>query len=131
MFLEKNVIEFINKIINESKEEENELKSNLEKFKEYLILTKMSDKKIVEWVNIVNNCLPEIIALKKKIKKNIDIISLIELKENEIEKNNVERKVLTKMLNDKMMNINNYNYFGNHSTSSNFNIKINTRNKQN
>lgn len=120
MFNETNIIEFINKIINESNEDEKELKNNIEKFKEYLILTKMSNLRITEWINQVIICLPELFALKKKI-KNVDISSLIDINEIKVSEENIskeDRKKLTKKLNGKINIEKHYHHYETSSTSS-------------
>lgn len=77
MFLEKNVVEFINKIILESKEEGlSKIKENIETFRDYLQLTKMANEAVIAWINQVVDCLPEIISLRKKV-NNIDILMIV------------------------------------------------------
>lgn len=121
MFNETNIIEFINKIINESNEDEKELKNNIEKFKEYLILTKMSNLRITEWLNQVIICLPEILVLKKKL-NNINVSSLIDINEIKVSEENIskeDRKILTKKFNEKINIEKHYHHYETSSTSSN------------
>ncbi len=67
MFEEQEIIEFFNRIINASNVSDQEIKTNVKIFYEYLVLTKMcngnTQKKLSTMVNIIN----EIIVIKKAI----------------------------------------------------------------
>lgn len=108
MFDNENVIEFVNKIVNESKEDEKELANNIKKFKEYLELTKMGDDKVIEWLNRVITCLPELISLKNKL-KNIDASTLVDF--NTIIVNSKNVKKLTKKSNEKLNDEKHYHHY--------------------
>lgn len=75
MFVEKNIIEFVSKIIDESNGDE-KLKENITQFKDYLRLTKMGSEQAISWIEQVVDCLPEIMLLRKKV-KSFDIAALI------------------------------------------------------
>lgn len=117
MFENDNVVEFVNKIINNSQEEDKEIGVNLEKFKEYLKLTKMGDDDITCWLDRVIACLPEIMALKKKI-KTINIISIVELKNNNKLKKE-SKKTLTKKHDENINVVKHYHHYETVNTSSN------------
>lgn len=117
MFENDNVVEFVNKIINSSQEDDKEIGVNLEKFKEYLKLTKMGDDDIINWMDRVIACLPEIIALKKKI-KTINIISIVELENNNKLKKE-SKKTLTKKHDDNVNVVKHYHHYETVNTSSN------------
>ena len=95
MFLEENIIEFINKIIYESKEQRiTDVKNNIEQFKNYLELTKMGSQKSIEWIGSVADCLPELIALSKKI-NDIDVSLIIPFEGQTAIKNKTKLKTKT------------------------------------
>lgn len=94
MFLNKDIIEFINKIINQASISDSEsIKENILKFKNYLELTKMCDKKSLEDIDVIINCVDELIGLKDKI-GNIDINIILKNKEEKQVKE--KKKVITK-----------------------------------
>lgn len=64
MFIREDLIEFINRIINSSQKEE-EIKTNIEKFVEYLNLTKMADKETVTQIELILSCLDSVLEIKK------------------------------------------------------------------
>lgn len=81
MFLEENIVEFVSRIIDETKNDE-ELKENITKFKDYLRLTKMGSEKSIKWIEQVLDCLPEIMTLRKKLSV-IDVVTLIPFKDED------------------------------------------------
>ncbi len=94
MFLNKDIIEFINKIINQASISDSEsIKENILKFKNYLELTKMCDKKSLEDIDVIINCVDELIRLKDKI-GNIDINIILKNKEEKQVKE--KKKVIIK-----------------------------------
>ncbi len=94
MFLNKDIIEFINKIINQTSISDSEsIKENILKFKKYLELTKMCDKKSLEDIDVIISCADELIALKDKI-GNIDINIILKNKEEKQVKE--KKKVIIK-----------------------------------
>ena len=64
MFIREDLIEFINRIINSSQKEE-EIKTNIEKFVEYLNLTKMADKETITQIELILSCLDSVLEIKK------------------------------------------------------------------
>ena len=94
MFLNKDIIEFINKIINQTSISDSEsIKENILKFKKYLELTKMCDKKSLEDIDVIISCADELIGLKDKI-GNIDINIILKNKEEKQVKE--KKKVIIK-----------------------------------
>lgn len=94
MFLNKDIIEFINKIINQTSISDSEsIKENILKFKKYLELTKMCDKKSLEDIDVIISCTDELIGLKDKI-GNIDINIILKNKEEKQVKE--KKKVIIK-----------------------------------
>lgn len=76
MFDEPEIIEFINRIINFQDISVEEIKENIKKFYEYLVLTKMCEDCVLEKILKIIDCLDEILALKNKL-GYIDIGSLL------------------------------------------------------
>ena len=76
MFDEQEVIEFFNRIINAPNLKEQEIKQNITKFYEYLVLTKMCEGESLKKLNKIVVCLNEILAIKKAI-GYMDINTLI------------------------------------------------------
>ncbi|MBR3898473.1 MAG: hypothetical protein IKJ43_04265 [Bacilli bacterium] len=81
MFNEEEIIEFINRIINSPNIDDSEIKTNITKFYEYIVLTNMCDDETLKKVSTIIECLNEILALKKKI-EYIDVNSLISKSNN-------------------------------------------------
>ena len=75
MFDNKDLIEFINRIIN-SEQPEEEIKNNVIKFYEYLELTEMADETTSRKLSKIIACLDEILTLKKAL-GYIDINTLL------------------------------------------------------
>ncbi len=67
MFEEQEVIEFFNRIINAPNLEEQEIKQNITKFYEYLVLTKMCSGSSLKRLNKIVVCLNEILAIRRAI----------------------------------------------------------------
>lgn len=64
MFEKREIMEFINRIINAPDIEEKEVIENVTKFYEYLVLTKMCDDELLEKLSKIISCLPEILIIK-------------------------------------------------------------------
>lgn len=91
MFDQKNIIEFINKLINQVDEVENkEVEENLKKFRAYLELTQMCDGETLANVDKVLECYDSLIDLKTTF-GFVDVSSLF-LKEKEIEGRKLVKK---------------------------------------
>ncbi len=88
MFDEQEIIEFFNRIINAPELKNQEIKSNVTKFYEYLVLTKMCDDETLTKLSKIITCLNEIITIRKTI-GYIDINTL--LQEPEIPKKLVKK----------------------------------------
>ena len=82
MFDEKEIIEFFNRIINTDNLDDKDIKNNVTKFFEYLVLTKMCDKETLEKLARIIACLNEILIIKKTI-GYIDINTLLLSKEEQ------------------------------------------------
>lgn len=74
MFDQDNIIEFINKIINQV-EEVGDAEANLRKFRDYLELTEMCDNETLARVDKVLDCYDSIINLKRTF-GSVDVSSL-------------------------------------------------------
>ncbi len=86
MFLQVDVIEFLNKIINQSKyEDKDNVKENIKKFRDYLRLTQMCDEATLAEIDIVLDCINELMVLKKKL-GNVDVTVVFEGREEMIDK---------------------------------------------
>ena len=112
MFLGNDIIEFIDKII-ETKDASNDDKiKNIEKFRDYLNLTKMIDEETLKCVNKIIECLPEIFNLKQKL-GSFDLTSIFKEEQENIDKNDkVKAKQIIKEYDKK-----HYSHYQN-STSS-------------
>lgn len=101
MFLGNDIIEFIDKII-EIKEITTEDKiKNIEKFRDYLELTKTVDEETLKCIEKIINCLPEIFILKQKLNSfDLNYILKEEL-ENIDKKDNEKAKEFVKSYNEK------------------------------
>lgn len=83
MFLNSDIIEFLNKIINQDINVENSvIKDNIRKFKDYLELTKMCDEATLADIDIVLECLDEFVSLKRKLGR-IDVSDFIESRDKD------------------------------------------------
>ena len=68
MFVGTDVIEFINKIINQSEVKDKEkVKQNITKFREYLKLTCMADEVTLADIDLILSCIDELMVLKSKL----------------------------------------------------------------
>lgn len=76
MFDETEVIEFFNRIINAPDLSNQEIKTNVTKFYEYLVLTKMCDEESLTRLSKIVNCLNEIIVIKNQF-GSIDVNNLL------------------------------------------------------
>ncbi len=76
MFDVEEIIEFFNRIINTSNISDQEIKVNVIKFYEYLVLTKMCEGDSLKKLNKIVVCLNEILAIRKAI-GYIDINTLL------------------------------------------------------
>jgi len=113
MFLNKDIIDFINKIINSHEVKEHDLEKNIKEFRNYLNLTKMADTKTLASVDKIIECLPEIISLKKKI-GYIDIKNI--LKENSRLDSTLDDKPKQRVLQNN--NLNGQKHYGHYHTDS-------------
>ena len=77
MFDEQEIIEFFNRIINAPNINNQEIKVNVTKFYEYLVLTKMCDEETLEKLSKIVICINEIITIKKTM-GYIDIGTLLQ-----------------------------------------------------
>lgn len=85
MFNEKNIIEFINKIINQSDVDiQNETEENIRKFCRYLELTQMCDEETLGKIDKVLTCYGSLMDLKRNF-GYVDVTSLF-VKEPESKK---------------------------------------------
>lgn len=85
MFNEKNIIEFINKIINQSDVGvQPETEENIRKFRRYLELTQMCDQETLEKIDKVLTCYGSLMDLKRNF-GYVDVTSLF-VKEPEAKK---------------------------------------------
>ena len=105
MFDEQEIIEFFNRIINATDLKDQEIKINVTKFYEYLVLTKMCDEESLEKLSKIVMCLNEILSIRKTI-GYIDIGTLLQEPE--------EPKRLTKRPQKKK----HYNHYESSSSSS-------------
>ena len=67
MFIETDIIEFINRIINSNKSNNSEIKNNIIKFRDYLVLTQMTDQETIDKVDKTISCLDSIINIKNSL----------------------------------------------------------------
>lgn len=67
MFIETDIIEFINRIINSNKSNNSEIKNNIIKFRDYLVLTQMTDQETIDKVDKIISCLDSIINIKNSL----------------------------------------------------------------
>lgn len=82
MFVGNDVIEFINKIINQSDvKDKQQVKQNITKFREYLRLTCMADEATLDDIDLILSCIDEIMVVKSKL-GNVDVMSIFEGKED-------------------------------------------------
>ena len=81
MFVGTDVIEFINKIINQSDVKDKQLvKQNITKFREYLRLTCMADEATLTDIDLILSCIDELMVVKSKL-GNVDDMSIFEGRE--------------------------------------------------
>ena len=81
MFVNNDVIEFINKIINQSDiKDKQQVKQNITKFREYLRLTCMADEATLSDIDLILSCIDELMIVKSKL-GNVDVMSIFEDKE--------------------------------------------------
>ncbi len=86
MFLQVDVIEFLNKIINQSDFKDREsVKENIKKFRDYLRLTQMCDEATLAEIDIVLDCINELMTLKRKL-GNVDVTVIFEGREEKQDK---------------------------------------------
>ena len=76
MFDEQEIIEFFNRIINTPNLKDQEIKINVTKFYEYLVLTKMCEEESLTKLSKIVACLNEILSIKKTM-GYIDISTLL------------------------------------------------------
>lgn len=112
MFLGNDIIEFIDKMI-DIKDISNEDKiKNIEKFREYLILTKTIDDTTLSSIDKIISCLPEILELKQKL-GSFDLTSILKEEQENIDKNdNLKAKQVVKKYEQK-----HYNHYYDSSSS--------------
>lgn len=91
MFLENDLIEFINKLINQSGQNKEEIKTNIVQFQDYLKLTKMASEDAIQNIEQVVSCLDEVLTLKEKL-GTFDITTLFPGEENQQKKVKVKEK---------------------------------------
>lgn len=109
MFVGHDVLEFINKIINESNTLDKEtVKENIGKFSEYLRLTKMCDEETLKSIELITSCVDELMLLKEKIGR-VDVNSILQT-ENNTDRPMSLRKTKASTYDDK--------HYGHYSTSS-------------
>ena len=83
MFIQSDIREFINKIINQSDMSiKNQVKENIIKFREYLRLTCMANEVTLADIDLIIDCLDELMVLKTKFGR-VDVMSLFEGREKE------------------------------------------------
>ena len=81
MFVGTDVIEFINKIINQSDvKDKDKVKQNITKFREYLRLTCMCDETTLTDIDLILSCIDELMILKSKL-GIVDVMSIFEGRE--------------------------------------------------
>ena len=81
MFVGTDVIEFINKIINQSDvKDKDKVKQNITKFREYLRLTCMCDETTLTDIDLILSCIDELMVVKSKL-GNVDVMSIFEGRE--------------------------------------------------
>ena len=89
MFVSNDVIEFINKIINQSDiKDKQQVKQNITKFREYLRLTCMADEATLSDIDLILSCIDELMVVKSKL-GNVDVVSIFDTKD----KSNQPRKL--------------------------------------
>jgi hypothetical protein len=67
MFIQNDVLEFINRIINSQTSSASEIKKNLILFRDYLALTEMTDKQTIDKVDKILDCLEGLLQVKKSL----------------------------------------------------------------
>ena len=81
MFVGNDVIEFINKIINQSDvKDKQQVKQNITKFREYLRLTCMVDETTLTDIDLILSCIDELMVVKSKLGV-VDVMSIFEGRE--------------------------------------------------
>ena len=86
MFLQMDVLEFINKIINQSKVSDKvAVKQNITKFRDYLKLTQMADNATLADIDIILDCLDELMTLKGKL-GDVDVTMIFQSREESKDK---------------------------------------------
>jgi hypothetical protein len=81
MFVGTDVIEFINKIINQSDvKDKDKVKQNITKFREYLRLTCMCDETTLTDIDLILSCIDELMVVKSKL-GIVDVMSIFEGRE--------------------------------------------------
>lgn len=97
MFNEENIIEFINKLINQVGNEENEeVENNLRKFRAYLELTQMCDSETLAKVDKVLDCYESLMNIKNSF-GFVDVSSLFVKEKKEETKKLVKKKAPRKV----------------------------------
>lgn len=101
MFLGNDIIEFIDKMI-DIKDISNEDKiKNIEKFRDYLKLTKTIDDTTLNSIDKIISCLPEILKLKQKL-GSFDLTSILKEEQEKIDKkDNLKAKQVIKKYEEK------------------------------
>ena len=101
MFLQSDILEFINKIINQSKASDKiEVKQNITKFRDYLKLTQMVDSTTIEGIDIIIDCIDELMTLKGKL-GDVDVTMIFQNKEESISKPRKLEKTRQSMYDEK------------------------------
>lgn len=91
MFKEQDLLDFINKIINQTNQNQEQVKANILQFQEYLSLTKMASEDTLNNLGQVLLCLDEVLALKEKL-GTFDISTLMTKSSPKEESNKVKEK---------------------------------------
>lgn len=90
MFERKDLIDFVEKIINQSTQKE-ETKRNLKQFRNYLDLTKMADDNTLNDLDQVIDCTDELLTIKEKL-GSCNISTLLENTTSDKPKKKAKRK---------------------------------------
>ena len=90
MFERQDLIDFVEKIINQSIQKE-EIKRNLKQFRSYLDLTKMADNHTLSDLDQVIDCINELLTIKEKF-GSCNLIALLENTTSDKPKKKVKRE---------------------------------------
>lgn len=118
MFQENDMVEFINKIINNEDSDNEIIKRNVSQFRDYLELTKICSSSSLERISQIVECMDEILSLKNKL-GSCDISLLISGTLNSQKNKVLDKRIAARRSVDKYVE-KHYHHYGQVSSSNNY-----------